>query len=471
MKESKSIAFGAYGSALTFTKSKLKRSNGTMEYYNFLKVLCSTPNIDKVYILSPSDYNKAPTADLKELDPNNKMVLVWNDPKAVRPSVQFYKNIELSPSIVESDKINAHLKLKGKYNCIGEAQNECISALSDYMKDKEFVQTILYLSHGTSNWNVPNAKKTKSGFGNSSLVAGFNYSSPIAHFLNNNLDKPYYIVLPDPRWGGKEKWGIMIDNFKSATAVLAQYDHDTEWRHVTEYDCTKLTTEFEYKYDQIKFEYKEVEKVTSICKDIISPETDRLVLFNIAAMQAKPEAQWEKDYRYKELKKWILDNDDSGEWQIFGKWSPECTKKHANFKGLIDNQRLDEMFEKTKYTLIIPIMPDWVTSKYIEMLSVGVLPLFHPDYDTQYHILPKDHILRIKDPAHMKKMIQYFEDHPVVRIATVKELQRTLLSNVTNGHFLTDMLNETNKEHQIDLQFDYPKFKKPKKNKLLSLFV
>ena len=201
---SNNVVFGVYGSALTFTKSKLKRSNGTMEYYNFLKVLCSTPNIDKVYVVSPTDFYKAPSRDLKELDPNNKMILVW-DKDTTRPSAQFYKNIGLSPSIVESDKINAHLKKIRKYNCIGEAQSECISTITDKLKDIEFTQTILYLSHGTSNWNVPNAKKTKSGFGNSSLVAGFNYTSPIAHFLNSNLDKPYYIILPDPRWGGKEK--------------------------------------------------------------------------------------------------------------------------------------------------------------------------------------------------------------------------------------------------------------------------
>lgn len=460
------IAYGAYGSAITFNKDKLKRSNGSYEYYNFLKYLCAVPNIESIYLLSTSDYEKTSLTELKEIDPNNKIKLVWKK-DTVRPSGIFKSLLNLNGKET-TEEIADIIKKHPDYNCVGEVQAAGISQIHDALKDVKIDQIFLYLSQGVSNWNVPNAKKTRFGYGNQCLEMSHNYTSPVTYFLNARQEVPWYILMPDPRWGGKEKFGIMIDNFKVADAVMTQYDLTTEWRHVTEYDPTKLTTEFNYKYETVNFKYKQIEKVTSIQKTPKDPSNDRNIMFCVAAMQATPEHKWKDDYRFKELEKWILSN-DKNDYRIYGKWAAAVKDKYNSFKGEISPYKLDETFENTRYTLIIPIEKNWVTGKYVEMLMCGVLPFFHPDYDTQHHILPADHILRIKSPAALKSAIDFFERHPEERIKLVKQLQDSLLANITDGSFLSDVINQTNEELNIPIRFDKPIFKK-KKNKMMKLF-
>ena len=72
-----------------------------------------------------------------------------------------------------------------------------------------------------------------------------------------------------------------------------------------------------------------------------------------------PDRDWETDYRFKELQKWVLANDPNGDYHIYGKWDPEVLKKYPSFKGMLSNEKVDELFEDTKYTLIVPI---WIVT-------------------------------------------------------------------------------------------------------------
>mgnify|MGYP003626303040 FL=1 len=460
------IGFGAYGSAFTFNSSKLKRSNGTLEYHKYLKTICRIPNVDKVYLYSRSDYLSASHSDIKDVDPHGKIEIIYTK-DFVSPASGMNELLKIDCQI-NGDEFNA-LAEKSEYGSTACLQEKFTHHIADYMKGKHVDLNIFYLSQGVSNWNVPNSKLTRHGKGNQSLTMTLNYVAPITQYLNKNQDVPYYILLPDPRWAGSTKWGILVDTFKASTEILSQFETTTEWRHVTKYDCTKLTTEHEYQYDKIHIKYREIEKVTSINEPIIEPDTERKTIFALTAMQATPSDKWEKDYRYKELKKWIIDVDPDGDYHIYGKWDPAVLKKHKHFKGMLSNEKVDALFEETKYTLIVPIAKDWVTAKYAEMLRVGVLPLFHPDYDAQCHVLPKDHILRMTQPSDVKKIIDLFEKYPDERIKLVKELQYSLLRSCKNGSFVTKQLNTVNSENGIDIVLETPKFKK-KKNKMMSLF-
>jgi hypothetical protein len=461
------VAFGAYGSAFTFKKSKLKRSNGTLEYNKYLKALCAIPNIDTVYLLSPSDYYTAPYDDVKDIDPKGKLEIIWTD-KVTRPA-RMFKDLSGHDMNTMPDDIRTYLQKNTKYDCVGAVQREAAKITAKGMEGKHIDQIILYMSQGVSNWNVPDSKMTKFGYGNQSMMMGVNYTAHISYFLNTRLDVPYYLILPDPRWGGGSKWGILIDNFKSANAVLTQYNSDMEWRHVTEYDNKKRTTDFKYEYDKIKFQYKQAEKVSSIGVEPSSPNSERKNDFAVVAMQSTPEAKWKDDYRYKELQKWVLNIDSAKDWSIYGKWSPEVMKKYNNFKGMITGDQIDDIFADTKYTLIVPIAKNWVTSKYVEMLATGTVPFFHPDYDTQYHILEKGHFLRVTSPKDLEKKINFLNKYPEERFKLVEEFQEKVFGNTTNGHVIAEMLNETNKEQNIDIEYDMPKIKK-RKNKMNLLF-
>lgn len=71
------IAFGAIGSAFKFNKNILKRSDGSSEYYKVLWSLCRNPKIDKIILLSKSDYFKS-LDNVKEVDPDGKIMEFYN---------------------------------------------------------------------------------------------------------------------------------------------------------------------------------------------------------------------------------------------------------------------------------------------------------------------------------------------------------------------------------------------------------
>ena len=71
---------------------------------------------------------------------------------------------------------------------------------------------------------------------------------------------------------------------------------------------------------------------------------------------------------------------------------------HPQFKGYIATEDLDKTFAETRYTLVLPTAAGWVTSKYAEMLQLGVsFPFLHPEYDTQFHIVPETHPIRVRE--------------------------------------------------------------------------
>jgi hypothetical protein len=160
----------------------------------------------------------------------------------------------------------------------------------------------------------------------------------------------------------------------------------------------------------------------------------------------------EVDYRLEALKKWILNRPNSEDYHIYGKWDERFTKGFSQFQGYRTPEEIDAVFKKTKYTLIIPIRPHWVTSKYAEMLRVGVVPFFHPDYDTQYSVLPKDHYLRVKTPQELFEKIEELEANPEKRIKIVKELQFRFLQGVRKGTFLANVINPFLERASVNVQ-------------------
>jgi hypothetical protein len=252
---------------------------------------------------------------------------------------------------------------------------------------------------------------------------------------------------------------------------MTQYNTKSVWRHIAEpIDNMKTVKDYKYALDEIAFNYREIEKVSSIGIPITDPSNERSENFAVCAMQGIEEKLVEHDWRYKELQKWIIAENTPEECSIYGSWCDAVTKKHAHFKGMLLSSEVDDRFKKTKYTLVIPIKKNWITAKYHEMIVTGCLPFFHADYDAQHLVLPADHILRCATPADLKKKMAFFNKHPEERIKLVKQLQEKWLGDVTNGHFLARTLNDANKEHQIDIQFDNPVFKQKKENKLNAFF-
>lgn len=412
------VAVFPLGSALRFRKENLKRSDGTSEYYKLIWALVRNQSISSVWILQRCDWKRLSSEEKIDFDPRGVLRILHDE-----------FDVQVPPGRRQGTD--------GVLIQHTDEERDRYKDLHDKVKDLEMPDFgLAFASQGLTLVNtpgiIPGIKDPTKMTGCLDMTAI--YSAPIMHYLNMSK-MPWFMIMTDPRYVKKnQKWRDMV-NFPKE--ILSQYNSDIELTHFDTYPEPSNGKEV---VDKILLRYTGIEKMNLIGEEVIRPEAERDNLFSIVAMQSAYGKQ-EVDYRLEALKKWILSQKGSENYDIYGKWDERFTKNYPQFKGYRDPAEIDNIFKKTKYTLIIPIRPDWVTSKYAEMLRIGVVPFFHPDYDTQFSTLPKDHYLRVKTPQEMFTKIEEMEKNPELRIKLVKQLQLQFLQGVRKGTFLADVVN------------------------------
>lgn len=415
------VGVGAIGSAVKFRKDKLERSDGTMEYYNFIRTLLKVPNIDRLVLISKSDIDKLTIIEKKELDPLNKL---YNP----------YK-FSSSTDAITTDQQFAHCKKLNTY--MNEHDIKC-----DFC--------IFYNAQGYNRRNLNIYPIAKAGRNNLSIQMILNYSSPMVWYLNESK-VPWHLIVSDIRWINSDLYNV-YDQLNRPLEILSQFDKDMHWYHMLKYEDAGIKEN--WVKTPIKIKYSGIEKVNGIGEEIVDPSNERTQKLTLLSMQRSlgvPEG-----YRYQEIKKLILDKDVNNECAIYGKWDDDIKALHPQIKGFLSTKDLDVTMNNTRYTVIISTPNGWVTPKYIEVLKCGVVPFFSPTYDTQYHVLPKDHPLRITDSEDLYRKMDLFEKYPEQRIKMVRKLQKDLIpENLTNGNFIVDMINKSNENHNLPFRLNY----------------
>lgn len=427
--ENLKIAIFPIGSAMKFRKDNIKRSDGTSEYFKLFYGLVRNPNVSEVWLLQRSDW--------KKLSGDEKIAI---DPRGVLRDIHTELGIKLPPGRRQGPDGNLIPHTK--------EEQETYKNLWDRIQDLEQPDFgIGFASQGLTMVNIPGiipSIKDPSRM-TGSLDMTLIYGAPLIHYLNMSK-LPWFMIMTDPRYIKKnQKWRDMVNGPREC---VAQYNSSINFTHFDTYPDPSTGTEFT---EELPLTYSGIEKLNLIGEQIIAPEGQRLTKFAIVAMQSSY-GKADVDYRLEALKKWILNQPNSEEFKIYGKWDERFTKGYNQFQGYKTPEEIDNVFKDTRYTLIIPIRPDWVTSKYAEMLRVGVVPFYHPEYDTQFSTLPKDHYLRVKTPKEMFEKIEELERNPTMRITIVKQLQMQFLQGVRKGEFLCDVLNPFLERAGIEVQ-------------------
>jgi hypothetical protein len=447
-----SIAFFAVGSAIKFNKKNLLRSDGTSEYYALIKLLLKNSNVNRVLLLSKSDWGRISKEEKLKLDPQGKIYDPFTElpqlskrqkPSNIDERRQYYINFY---KILEENGIHADFGLGFT------SQGWSTTALPGFLNTLKPPYTPVQC-----------------------LDMTLYYASEIVYYLNMTNMK-WWMLATDPRYVKPSMRYRDITNLPQK--VLGQQDFDISWFGVKELKRDASIENDDYTMREIKSCYSGIEKMNLIDGGIIDPATiDKPHKFTIVSMQlSAPTAK--EDLRFTILKEYILDRDPEGKARIFGKWSDSFKENYTQFKGYIATEDLDKTFSETRYTLVLPTAAGWVTSKYAEMLQLGVLPFLHPDYDCQYHIVPSDHPMRVKDADDFYKKMEYFDANPDKRIKFIKVLQEQLISDAFSGKFMIDLVNKSLAEVGEEIRLSdnqeslYPKkemviVQKPKK---VSLF-
>jgi len=415
------VAIFPIGSAIKFNKDRVKRSDGSSEYLNMFKILARQPAITELWILQRSDWKKLSDAEKIEIDPRNVIRDIYDEFKVVT-GAETFKNEE-----------GYDITYKHLWDSIKHLQQPDFG--------------IGFAAQGLTNVNIPGIIRGKRNPDTmrKSLAMTAGYAAPLIHYLNmSNI--PWFLSLTDPRYISKnQKWRDLINGPRS---IISQFNDTINSTHFESYPIQEDTVEITH---PLSLYYTGIEKLNMFGTSPINPGGERNIKFSIVAMQSCA-GNAPKDYRYEELKKFILNREDTKDFSIWGKWDERFTNGFSQFKGYVTSSEIDEIFSKTKYTLIIPIGPNWVTSKYAEMLQCGVVPFFHPDYDTQFNLFPGDNFLRVKDGNELFEKISILERDDNKRIALVKTLQERLLKDTTNGVFLYRILNKFLMNENIDVR-------------------
>ncbi len=426
--ENLKVAIFPIGSAMKFTKSKLKRSDGSSEYFKLFYGLARNASVSELWILQRSDWKKLTYEEKCEIDPRGIIRDIYTE-----------FEVKLSPGRRQNEdgSISAH----------SAEEERLYEDLWNKVKNIEQPDFgIGFASQGLTMVNIPGIIPSIKD--PSKLTGALDmtriYSAPIIHYLNMSKI-PWYMVLTDPRYVKKtQKWRDMVNG---PLSCIAQYNDDIEFKHYDTYPNPASGTEIT---EKLNLYYSGIEKLNLIGESIIKPDIEKPNKFSIVAMQSSYGNE-EKDYRLEALKKWVLSYSGSKDWKIYGKWAERFTEGYSQFQGYRDPEEIDKIFKETKYTLVIPIRPHWVTSKYAEMLRLGVVPFLHPEYDTQYSLVPKDHYIRVNTPEELYLKIEELETNTEKRINLVKELQLMFLKGVRQGTFLADVVNPFFKRDNLNI--------------------
>ena len=445
MEENKkvTIAYFAVGSAIKFDKKKILRSDGTSEYFSTIKLLLRNPKVGRVLLLSKSDWRRISESQRKEIDPQGKIF----DPYTVFPEL----HNRPKPNSLE-ERRNYYMKY---YEILRDAGVEADFGVG--FTSQGWSTTAL---PGYLNTLKPPYKPVKC------LDMTLFYASEAIYYLNMTNLK-WWMLATDPRYVRPSMRYRDITNLPQK--VLGQQDFDIEWFGVSELKRDAcLENEGDYITRNIVSRYSGIEKMNLIDGGVLDvTRAEKPHQFTIVSMQLSPPTA-KDDLRFNILKEYVLDKDPNQEARIFGKWSEFFKEGHTQFKGYIATEDLDKTFAETRYTLVLPTAAGWVTSKYAEMLQLGVVPFLHPDYDTQFHIVPETHPLRVKDAEDFYKKMEYFDANPDKRIKFVQHLQELLISDAYTGKFMLDLINKNLEEVGLDqrLMADGEALY-PKKEKLL----
>lgn len=131
-------------------------------------------------------------------------------------------------------------------------------------------------------------------------------------------------------------------------------------------------------------------------------------------------------------------------YELYGRLSQDEKERAAglNYLGEVAYDKIEEALDRALITYCVPIEYDWVTSKYVEALIHGVLPVFHTDYAVE--LLSADFDLFMFANTSKELEDRYREISSNTRrvhfASLVRTLQRKLIEPYVDGKRLAEFI-------------------------------
>lgn len=397
----KHIAFAKIGKSIKFFPSKYSPSGGDNEPSATLMALANNNPGVTYYIVGRSDFQKLSGNDRLRLFPYGNVVDIWEG--APHKTFKERKNYD-DPFYhhINTYFVSNNIELDCAIIMFGQVGTVTIPGKIEQVRDRSLIASVIDMT--------------------------LNYTTPISVWLSETKI-PFVEIINDPRYTCAQA----RDMYHMPAGSLSQYNYT--------YTHNPIKSLEDQDRELVLVEPRYAGMETSFCVGKTKPDLAAIYKserFNIVLNEGSPS-------RYDMLNEWVLSHFEDGSVSVYGRWENKLAQPDVDsrFKGSLKIDELQERMKSTKYTFIIPIAPGWVTSKYLEMIHIGVIPFFHPSYDTQLHIdVPS--LLRPETPEQLYKTMSYLDENENIRIKILKSLQASVLkSGLYDGSILANtIMNE-----------------------------
>jgi len=400
-KENIKVAVFPMGSIVRFRRDTIERSFGRLEYYKMIWSLVRNPSISEVWVMQNTDWKHLSEDEKIDFDPRGVLRDIFTELSVDKPNRTYPE----------------------RYTDLWEKVK--------HLEQPDFA--VVFSTQGLTQVSIPGIVPTvrTPGKFTECLEMTIRYCSAQMNYLNQS-NIPWFMVVNDGRFIRKDIRYRDMHNLPRE--IMSFYEEEINIHHYDTLPGGKMVS------DPVKMSYSGMIWLNNIGEEITSPDAEKPNKFSIVAMQAAY-GKSEKDSRFTVLNDWFLSRPGNEDLAIYGKWNEHFSEGHPQFKGLVAHTEIDEIFRKTRYTLLIPTQPLWVTTKIVEMLTLGVIPFVHPSYDEKFLSFPKDSFFRVSSPQDLQEKIEKLEANPELRIKMVKIAQEKYLKGVNDGSCVIDAIN------------------------------
>lgn len=304
------------------------------------------------------------------------------------------------------------------------------------------IDCAVFLSGMAGNVNVPGFLHKADGSEYSPLCAYQNYVAPYIYVLNET-GVPFFCLAEDARY-------ITIngrDLFNRERLVLSQWNGEVQARHhVLSKD--DLWTE---KPTTHKVVYADIEKIPllgvapdwkeniDIDKKVNSPMENRFMVLSNGCGTNKINVAGNNSSRLPVYKKWVHDALAGTEYdgaKVYGSWDDNIYEENPWIvkKFIVD---MKEEIAECRYSLVYSQVRGFVTAKAYELITLGIIPFIHPDYDPG-RLLGLPEFLYVDNPEEMIKKMRRMDANPEGYVKTLKICMDVIKPEWLDGSFLVN---------------------------------
>ena len=126
---------------------------------------------------------------------------------------------------------------------------------------------------------------------------------------------------------------------------------------------------------------------------------------------------------------------------IYGRLSEDEKESlgRGNCKGEVKYAEMQKILSRSYSTLVVPIQKGWVTSKYVESLMNGVLPIFYKDYNTE--LLEAEDLIVVRDSEEFSDVLENLVKKDKKKVKElVAKWYKMLIEPYVSGQKLSNIL-------------------------------